>query len=214
MKERLITLALALGALAFFYAMMAPKPQPESEKITTPLTTERGPNGYAAMIRWLTSESIPVVSFRERYSRLPNASSGNVLITTMPHRLAARVSEIDSLQDWVYDGNTLVVMAALADTPDWAMQPEYRGQLIEQLKELTGLEFAVAKPQKDDDENEARPEKAPESLPEQDMRPNKQSDKRSGGHPRLRVLSMPPRDCGNPSVASWCLSAIIPYYRT
>jgi hypothetical protein len=151
-KERLITLALAVGALAFFYALFAPKSMPAGEKITIPVSTERGPNGYAAMVQWLAAESISVTSFRQRYSRLSDAAigHGNLLITTMPHSLAARPSEIESLNRWIRDGNTVLVMAALADTPDWAMQPERRGDLLTQIKDMTGVEFVVAKQESSD----------------------------------------------------------------
>ncbi len=38
MKERLLTLALAIGAFAAFYAVMAPKPQGPQQQATRPIT--------------------------------------------------------------------------------------------------------------------------------------------------------------------------------
>jgi hypothetical protein len=141
MKERLLTLGLACGALALFYLLFFPKPTPDHKKITLPLSGERGPNGYAAMLSWLRTEKIPVVSFRQRYTRLPGTVSGggHLLITTMPHRLGLRNTEVQTLRDWLHEGNTLLVMAALADTPDWAMQSAFERDMVKQLNQLTGL---------------------------------------------------------------------------
>lgn len=51
MKERLLTLALAIGAFAAFYALMAPKVQPPEERPTRPISIEEGPNGYLGLTR-------------------------------------------------------------------------------------------------------------------------------------------------------------------
>jgi len=164
MKERLLTFALAVGALALFYALFVPKPVPKGAQITQPLTTETGPNGYSVLYRWLDSEHIRVQSFRDRYDKLSQASverSGNLLITTMPHRLSARPNEIAKLRAWVGRGNTLLIMAGLADTPDWSMDGQHRINLIAHLRNLIGVEFYSAraddknnKPQADDEEQD------------------------------------------------------------
>ena len=52
MKDRLLTLALAIGAFALFYVLMVPKAQPPQERPTRPVSIEPGPNGYLAMWRW------------------------------------------------------------------------------------------------------------------------------------------------------------------
>ena len=102
MKDRLLTLALALGALAAFYVVLAPKPAPPQERVTRPISTEGGPNGYLALQRWLAREGIAVVSLRERYGRLttlvPGVPTGNLLITTTPHVYPLRGSEAAPLQ--------------------------------------------------------------------------------------------------------------------
>ena len=104
-KDRLITLALAVGALAAFYAVLAPKPDTPQERMTRPLSTEAGPNGYLGLQRWLANEGVPVVSLRERYGALativPGVSTGNLLITTAPHVYPLRDSEVEPLQSWI-----------------------------------------------------------------------------------------------------------------
>ena len=76
MKDRLLTLMLALGAFAAFYVLLAPKPDVPQERVTRPLSTEAGPNGYLGMLRWREAERIPVVSLRERYGSLAQATPG------------------------------------------------------------------------------------------------------------------------------------------
>src|SRR4029453_9571495 len=113
MKDRLLTLALALGAFAAFYVLMAPRPAPPQPQVTRPLSIEAGPNGYLGMQRWLAAEKIPLVSFRERYGSLadatPGTPTGNLLITTTPHVYPLRSSETQPLQEWIEAGNTLLV---------------------------------------------------------------------------------------------------------
>lgn len=152
MKERLITFALAIGALALFFAMFMPQSGAKGAKITLPRTMELGPNGYGGMVEWLSGQSHPVLSFRQRFTQLPQVvpGQGNLLITTMPHSLQARHSEAQPLKDWISAGNTVLVMAALTDTPDWAMLPEYRGDLVAQLKDTIGIEFVVVKDEQEE----------------------------------------------------------------
>ena len=145
MKDRLITLGLAIGALAAFYVVLAPKPDAPQERITRPLSTEAGPNGYLGLQRWLASEGIPVVSLRERYGALatlvPGVPTGSLLITTAPHVYPLRSSETQPLQSWVEAGNTLVVLAGLSDTPEWSMGEGLDGKFLEHMKTMTGLSF-------------------------------------------------------------------------
>jgi hypothetical protein len=145
LKERLVTLGLALCALALVYVLFLPKPKPAENSPSMPLSTESGPNGYHAVWRWLKAERIPVVALHERYDRLssaaaPHSSAGNVLLTTLPHKLPARPNETTELDAWVERGNTLVVMAALDDTPLWTLGDS---RLVEAVGRLTRLKFDV-----------------------------------------------------------------------
>lgn len=150
MKDRLLTLALALGALAAFYVLFAPKPAPPQERVTRPLSTEAGPNGYLGLQRWLVKQGVPVVALRERYGALstlvPGAPSGNLLITTAPHIYPLRNSEAQPLQDWIAAGNTLVVLAGLSDTPEWSMGDGIDREFIDHMQTMTGLSFKEIPP--------------------------------------------------------------------
>jgi hypothetical protein len=160
LKERLVTLGLALCALALFYALFLPKPAPANDSPELPLSTESGPSGYQAAWRWLKAERIPVFALHERYDRL-NAdvarfnSTGNLLLTTMPHQLPVRPMEATQLDAWVERGNTLVVMAALDDTPLWALDDS---KLLDAVGRLTRLKFNVI--------SDEPPAKAPAAAPE------------------------------------------------
>src|SRR5690606_26897120 len=125
MKERLVTLALAVAALALFYALVAPKVAAPQERVTRPTSIETGPNGHAALFRWLQAEGIPVASFRERYTKLPelfdpSMGTGHLRISAAPHDYPIRASEQARWRDWIAAGNTLLVLAGLSDTPEWS----------------------------------------------------------------------------------------------
>jgi len=149
-KDRLITLALAAGALAAFYVLFMPKPELPQERVTRPLSTEAGPNGYLGLQRWLAGAKIPVISLRDRYRALatitPTAKTGNLLITTAPHIYPLRDSEAQPLQDWITAGNTLLVLAGLSDTPEWSMGEGVDAQFMDHMQTMTGLTFKMIPP--------------------------------------------------------------------
>ncbi len=145
MKDRLVTLALAIAAVAACYVFLFPKPAPVDSQVSVALSTDSGPHGYLAAWRWLKSSNIPVTVLRDRYDHLSGAefvasASGNVLLTTMPYRLPTSRQEEAPLNAWIERGNTLVVMAALDDTPDWALTG---GKSMEQMLErVIGLKVS------------------------------------------------------------------------
>ena len=143
MKERLTTLALAAGALLLFYALIFPKPQGPRISDGQPLSTDRRPYGYLAIWRWLGAERIPRVSLRRRYARLSGLLSrpdGNVLLVTLPQRIPMRPAGLAYLKHWVAQGNTVLIAAALDDTPLWAADMR-EGAELDDLERLTGLRF-------------------------------------------------------------------------
>lgn len=144
MKQRATTLLLVIGALVVFYALFFPKPGAPSDSAPPPLSTEGGPDGLAGMRQWLQLAHIPVESLRLRYDQLDRgaaASRGNVLITSLPQRLPMNTAEAAALARWVERGNTLLVLAALEDTPRWAAGAG--PQMITELARMTRFEFSV-----------------------------------------------------------------------
>lgn len=121
-REALVAPALALGALALFYTLFFPKVSTQSEA-APPLSTERGPDGLAAAAQWLEQTGVPVASLRDRYAaleRIAGPEQGNLLITSLPGRIPMQQAEQKQLLHWVAAGNTLLILAAIDDTPAWA----------------------------------------------------------------------------------------------
>jgi hypothetical protein len=148
MKERLVTLGCALAALALFYGIFMPTPRFDAPTESPPTSAEATRNGYLGAWRWLEAESIRTESLRDRYPRLVDersgrAATGNLLITTLPHRYGVRRHEIDDLQTWIAAGNTLLVLAAFADTPDWTMR-HANDDLFGQVAAISGVRFVAA----------------------------------------------------------------------
>lgn len=154
MKERIVTLGLAIGALALFYALFLPKPVRDDAAPALPVSVEVRPDGYQALWRWLQAQGIRAVSLRDRYDRLARqsgADTGNLLITTMPQQSPARPNEMRALDQWVERGNTLLVMAALDDTPAWSQLAT--GDFLAALTRMTRLKFEVIKEKTPDKAN-------------------------------------------------------------
>jgi hypothetical protein len=144
-KQQLVTFGLALAALVLCYALILPKPQPQVAAPARPLSTDEGPAGYQAAWRWLSREHVPLLALRERFDGLRAQTTshpgGNVLLTTLPHLLPVRPGEASQLDAWIESGNTLIVAAALDDTPSWAITGS--AELMRSLNRLTRLKFSV-----------------------------------------------------------------------
>jgi hypothetical protein len=115
-------------------------------EVPRPTTEERRANGYSGAMAWLVQEHVRTVSVRDRFDRLtvsPNLSpTGNLLVVTLPGTVSFKTGELHSLESWIRAGNTLLVLAALSDDPDWAF---VLGRPVSgDLSLLTGLEFEAA----------------------------------------------------------------------
>lgn len=147
MRERLLVLVLAAGALALFYALFFPKPQTRGFGLENglPLTTDSRPDGYLAVWQWLGKENIRRASLRLQYDRLGallTQPGGNVLLVTLPQRVVPREAELEALEGWIARGNTLLIVAALDDAPPWAIGT-FDTLARERIQRLTGLGFST-----------------------------------------------------------------------
>jgi Domain of unknown function (DUF4350) len=141
-KERLVTLGLAIGALALFWFLLFPKPQRATEA-PRPLASGADPEGYFAADRWLNIAGVPTVEFHRRFEHLadPHTSpqaTGNLLITTLPYELPLSPQEIENLDAWAQRGNTILILAGLDDTPLWSAA---EGNFAPELQRITNLKF-------------------------------------------------------------------------
>ena len=162
MKERLVTIGLAAGALFLSYALFFPKPATDQQAPPRPLSAGLGPTGYQGAWRWLTGERVPLVAWRERFDRLSGdqslKASGNLLLTTLPHELPVHSGEAAQLDAWISRGNTLVVAAGFDDTPPWELAGG--GRLVKDAGRLTRLKFDVVDPTAKKDGEKADPAQA------------------------------------------------------
>lgn len=146
MRERLISLVLALGAFAAFYGLwLQPHAAFDDDDIARPTTTEKKGNGYSALYDWLNGSGVRTRSLRERYSALKDldiAPRGNLLMLTLPAVDVFRHEEYAALDQWVRKGNTLLIVAALLDQPGWGARRA--SGAVAEIESLTGLEFETA----------------------------------------------------------------------
>jgi len=144
-----MTLLCAVGALFLFITLFihGDSYNRGDRDVPRPTTEVRSGSGYYAAMTWLAAQHIRVVSLRERFNMLARqthlAPSGNLLIVTLPAATIFKTEEFRPLDRWVRDGNTLLVLAALDDSPDWALA--LRGMTASDLNLLTGLEFESVK---------------------------------------------------------------------
>jgi hypothetical protein len=143
-KERLVSLGLAACALALFWILMFPKP-PSGSSAPRPLSTGADGEGYAAASRWLAAAGVARLDLHQRFDHLKDRASsaqpsGNLLITTLPYDAVAQPAELSALDAWVAQGNTVLVLAALDDTPLWSA---VTGTFIPQLQAMTGIAFTA-----------------------------------------------------------------------
>jgi hypothetical protein len=141
-KERLVALALAACALALFWILLFPKPQ-SSAAAPRPLTTGFDGEGYFVAARWLAAAGVPTLQLHQRYVQLSDTiispqPAGNLLITTLPYGVVLNPEEYEALDRWVGRGNTVLILAALDDTPIWSA---LSSNFVPELQKIVGIEF-------------------------------------------------------------------------
>jgi len=101
-KERFLTLFAALGTLLFVVVLMLPATPREEKPVSLPTSVDRGDHGLAAAHDWLKRLHVPVLPLRERYDTLVEnldlPETGNLLVISVPQRMAIRHLEEDQLR--------------------------------------------------------------------------------------------------------------------
>jgi hypothetical protein len=143
-KQRLVTLGLAACALALFWILLFPKPQ-TAPAAPRPLASESGEEGYLAVARWLAAAGVPTLAFHRRFAQLSDKTvsahrTGNLLITTLPFGVPLNPQEYLDLDGWISKGNTVLVLAALDDTPVWSGLAD---DFIPDLQKITRIQFTA-----------------------------------------------------------------------
>lgn len=153
MKERFSILLGVLAAAYLVWGIFVPRLAPTT--IERPLSTVAAPEGYLALQQWLARSGIRTHSLREPPGTLtdpagPFSRPGHILITVMPHHAGLDRDAMNAMLDWVSDGNTLVIMAGLNDTPLWTASANTQ-DLLANFTYLTSLN-AEYRPADVDDE--------------------------------------------------------------
>jgi hypothetical protein len=145
-RERLITLACALGALVLFATLLVRGDAPGSHSAGRPTTAEQRGNGLMAAMTWLHGEGIRTLSVRERFDKLAARrdlpATGNLMIVTLPVAIPFSLTELGALNNWVHAGNTLLILATLSDRPEWGRSGL---MLLSDLQALAGLDVRAAR---------------------------------------------------------------------
>ena len=105
-----------------------------------PTTLDLKDFGVAALHRWLDAAEVPTKSWQQSWFDLDDGTlppDGNLLLTTLPHDVHAANGEVDALLEWVRQGNTLIINAALNDTPSWILS--HNNEMLEEFETLTGV---------------------------------------------------------------------------
>lgn len=164
------------------YALFLPKPPAARRVAPRPVSTEVGQSGYQAVWRWMQAEHFSVSALHERFGRLNEgvlSTQGNVLLTTLPHELPVQPTEAAQLDTWVERGNTLVVAAALDDTPEWAGDSSVGwAKLVKDVERMSRLKF-------DTDDVKSKSDKAPD--------PARSLKSALNGQASPRIISIEPR---------------------
>jgi hypothetical protein len=85
-----------------------------------------------------------------------------VLFTTLPHKLPVRPQEASRLDEWIERGNSLVIAAALDDTPAWALADA--GRLVRDVGRMARLKFETTETKEAADKDSSTAEKLKSAL--------------------------------------------------
>ncbi len=159
-KDRMVTLAGAVLALALVYLLFFAPGDTDRKVFSRPLSTDGRNDGYLGLVRWLEVHGIRVISLRDRFHWLTaedrdTAPAGNLLVSTVPPLYPVRHQESDELKRWIARGNTLLIVAALSDTPQWSERYHY-WQIYNAIDQMTGLQLLYA--ETDEGEGDEAPE--------------------------------------------------------
>ena len=164
MKERAITLLGAAIAFYLVYVLLFPHPAPFQKQLSLPTTEDRGKYGLMALKTWLDNNGIATLALRDRYHALYDnpelPAQGNLLISSLPHRLEMRQWESEQLTTWLSQGNSILLLTAMSDWPEWAQR--HRSNSVNQMLSLLGVRMYQ---QSSDDSSEQEDNQEQQSKP-------------------------------------------------
>jgi hypothetical protein len=159
MNDRLITLFGGLVSLLIVIALLIPPGQMIPANDSRPTTTDRGVHGLQGLKTWLDHNRIPNISLRRRYTSLQLdtrlADSGNLIVISIPQTTEPSRAELDALEDWIVQGNLVLLLGAKNDRPAWSLPG---GNSLDSIPAALGLEFTSASGEQSGDESGTRQE--------------------------------------------------------
>ena len=212
MRERLTTLACALGALLLIGTLLLRGDTLAARRASPPTTSEHSENGLLGARTWLQGEGVRTLALRERFGALLRQPglprSGNLIIVSLPAVTSFRSDEALALDRWIRDGNTLLVLAALHDRPGWAQYPFV---MANDLQLLTELSLAPATEQ----HAERSPPRPPAVSPVPDRRQRRSRPpeaKQSTDTAPARLIRLTATELSTPEVGTLVPNRAHPYF--
>ncbi len=157
MRDTLITLAGAL--LSFIVLVSLMSPQAEQVVVSRPTTEDAGKHGLKALYRWLAQNDFNIHSLRTPVTRVDQQNlpaSGNLMVVSLPLAREPLDSEWLALNNWIRQGNAMIVLASLYHIPQWSKTHEWSREedIKEAISKLTAEEFSLQRDAIEDNEAE------------------------------------------------------------
>ncbi len=157
MRDTLITLAGAL--LSFIVLVNLLSPQTDQVAASRPTTEDAGRHGMKALYSWLAQSSINNFSLRTPVTRIDQQAlpaSGNLMVVSLPFAREPLDSEWLALNNWIGQGNAVLVLASLYHMPQWGKTREWSREddIRDAISKLTAGEFTLQRDAIEDNEAE------------------------------------------------------------
>lgn len=146
MRDSLITLAGALLSIIVLVSLMSP--QTDQQFVSRPTTEDEGKHGLKGLHRWLAQNNFNIHSLRKPVTRIDQEvlpASGNLMIVSLPLAREPLDSEWLAMNNWISNGNAVIILASLYHMPQWSNTQEWfrENEITDAITKLTAEEFTL-----------------------------------------------------------------------
>jgi len=157
MRDTLITLAGALLSFIVLVSLMSPRT--EQAVVSRPTTEDAGRHGLKALYSWLAQNDFNIHSLRTPVTRIDQQTlpaSGNLMVVSLPLAREPLDSEWLALNNWIREGNAMIVLTSLYHIPQWSKTREWSREddIQDAINKLTAEEFTLQRDAIEDSEAE------------------------------------------------------------
>jgi hypothetical protein len=157
MRDTLITLAGAI--LSFIVLVNLMSSQTDQVAVSRPTTEDAGRHGMKAFYSWLAANNLNIHSLRTPVTRIDQQTlppSGNLMVVSLPFAREPLDSEWLALNNWIREGNAMLVLASLYNIPPWSGADEWsrENDITHAISELTAEEFMLQRDAVEDERTE------------------------------------------------------------